>query len=88
MWPRQSWFFQDTCLVADGVQKGDTFHLPLFAAGDVVTVELERAHGVLRLRVAGGITAEWRALLPRDGMLYPIVCLDNSKQSYTMVAPP
>jgi len=90
VWPRQSWFFQDTCMVANEEQQGDTFILPLFAAGDAVTVELKRAPGVdglLRVRVAGKKARELRGL-PRDGVLYPIVCLNNSEQRYTMVAPP
>ena len=89
-WPEQSWFFQHGNMVANGHQQGATFDPPPFAAGDVVTVELERApgvDGVLRVRVAGKVARELRGL-PRDGMLYPIVCLRNSLQSYTMVALP
>ena len=62
-----------------------------FCAGDVVTVELERRHGqdgVMRVRVAGKAFVRDMTALPRDGMLYPAVCLCNSKQSYTMVAAP
>jgi hypothetical protein len=61
-----------------------------FAAGDVVTVELERApgvDGVLRVRVAGKTPQELKGL-PRDGMLYPIVCMSNEYQRYTMVQVP
>ena len=86
----QLWYFSEDCMLADGQLQGGFFDPPAFAAGDVVTVELERApgvDGVLRVRVAGKVARELRGL-PRDGMLYPIVCLDNSKQSYTMVALP
>ena len=63
----------------------------LFSPGDVVTVELERRHGqdgVMRVRVAGKAFVRNITGLPRDGMLYPAVCLANSKQSYSMVAAP
>ena len=61
-----------------------------FSEGDVVTVELERRHGqdgVMRVRVAGKAFVRDMTALPRDGMLYPAVCLATKKQSYTMVAP-
>jgi len=89
-WPERSWVFSDYCMYADGQRQGGLFDSPPFAAGDVVTVELERApgvDGVLRVRVAGKIARELKGL-PKEGMLYPIVCLSNKKQSYTMVAPP
>ena len=88
--PTQSWFFRNHSMCADGHFQHGLFDSTAFAAGDVVTVELERARGVdgvLRVRVAGKIAREWRGL-PRDGMLCPIVCLCNSKQRYTMVALP
>jgi len=93
--PRGSWFFQNNCTVADGRAQGHFFNdcffnPPPFAAGDVVTVELERApgvDGVLRVRVAGKTPRELRGL-PKDGTLYPIVGLANRMQSYTMVALP
>ena len=53
--PKQSWYFSDYYMCADG-QLPVQFGLPPFAAGDVVTVELERApgvDGVPRVRVAG-----------------------------------
>ncbi len=58
-----------------------------FTFGDVATVELERAPGVLRVRVAGKTPRELRGL-PIDGMLFPIMRLCNSEQSITMLAPP
>jgi len=89
-YPKQSWFFQDDGIWADGQQQGGYFDPKPFGPGDVVTVELERApgvDGVLRVRVAGKTPREWRGL-PRDGMLYPIVCMCHQYQSYTMVALP
>ena len=89
-WPKHAWFFQDFCMVAGGQRQGDYIDPPPFAAGDVVTFELERAPGVdsvLRVRVAGKIARELRGL-PRDGVMYPIVGLFNKKQSITMVALP
>jgi hypothetical protein len=62
-----------------------------FFAGDVVTVELERRHGqdgVMRVRVAGKAFVRDMTGLPRDGMLYPAVCLWSKEQSCTMVAAP
>ena len=59
--------------------------------GDVVTVELERRDGrdgVMRVRVAGREFMGDMTGLPRHGMLYPVVRLNNSEQSYTMVALP
>ena len=91
--PKKSWFVQDESMVADEQLYSNfawMFNSPLFAAGDVVTVELERAPGVggvLRMRVAGKTPREWRGL-PSDGMLYPLVCLADKSQSYTMVALP
>ncbi len=79
--PVLSWFFQNEHYDGDAEP---------FAAGDVVTVELERAPGVLgvlRVRVAGKTPQELRGL-PMDGMLYPIVCLGNMYQKYTMVNVP
>ena len=43
--------------------------------------------GVLRVRVAGKRERELRGL-PKDGLLYPIVCLNNNEQSCSMVALP
>jgi hypothetical protein len=77
-------------MVANGRKDGDVFTPRPFATQDTVTVELERAPGVvgvLRVRVAGKMPREWRGL-PSDGMLWPIVCLVHHKQSYTMVALP
>ena len=62
-----------------------------FRAGDVVTVELERRHGqdgVMRVRVAGKAFVRDMTALPRDGMLYPAVCLCDRVQSCSMVAAP
>jgi len=87
---KRSWYFQDKNMIADGHMHGNLFDSSPFAAGDVVTVELERApgvDGVLRMRVAGKKAREWRGL-PSDGMLYPLVCLADNSQSYTMVALP
>jgi len=86
--PKQSWYFSDYYMFANGQQQSAYFNSPPFAAGDVVTFELERApgvDGVLRVRVAGKVGRELRGL-PMDGVLYPIVCLANKKQRYTMVA--
>jgi hypothetical protein len=88
--PKQSWFFKNDYMVANGRKDGDVFTPRPFATQDTVTVELERAPGVvgvLRVRVAGKMPREWRGL-PSDGMLWPIVCLVHPSQSYTMVAPP
>ena len=73
-------------MVANGRTQGRLFHPHVFSAGDVVTVELERAPcrlGVLRVRVAGKRPWELRGL-PRDGMLYPIVGLSNHERSCTI----
>ncbi len=94
--PNHLWFIQNNCSVASRHQQGAMkqqsayFDSLAFAAGDIVTVELERApgvDGVLRVRVAGKTARKLRGL-PRDGMLYPIVGLDHKQQSYTMVALP
>ena len=77
--PVLSWFFQHSCMVADGEQQGDKFYPELFASGDVVTLELERAcgaDGVLRARVTGKTPRELKGLR-RDGILYPNVGLAN-----------
>ena len=93
-WPEKSWFFQNNGIHVDGKWQGDRTSMDaFFSAGDVVTVELERRHGqdgVMRVRVAGKAFAFVRDMtaLPRDGMLYPAVCLGHSKQSYSMVAAP
>jgi len=89
-WPKQSWFFEDYGMIANGERQGGGGFL-LFAAGDVVILELERApgvDGVLHVRVAGKFWSAKLEGLPRDGMLYPIVCLDKCVHSYTMVALP
>ncbi len=88
--PTRSWFFLSDCMVNNGQYQGGSFDSPAFAGGDVVTFELERApgvEGVLRVRVAGKKARELTGL-PRDGMLYPILCLSSMSQSYTMVALP
>ena len=64
------------------------FDTPAFTAGDVVTVEVERApgaDGLLRVRVDGKRVRELRGS-PSDGLLYPIVSLYNTVQSIAMVA--
>jgi hypothetical protein len=84
------WLFLGNSMVADGQLQSDVFTPPAFTTDDVVTVELERApsvDGVLRVRVAGKVARELRGL-PSDGMLYPIVCLCDSKQSISIVALP
>ena len=90
--PKKSWFFQNNGILVDGELQGDwTSKDAFFSAGDVVTVELERRHGqdgVMRVRVAGKAFVRDMTGLPRDGMLYPAVCLWNSEQSCTMVAAP
>ena len=86
---KKSWFFRNDLIYVDGEQQGGWG--AFFSAGDVVTVELERRHGqdgVMRVRVAGKAFVRDMTALPRDGMLYPAVCLFNSKQSYSMVAAP
>jgi hypothetical protein len=74
-----------------GSQGGFTSPGAFFSRGDVVTVELERRHGqdgVMRVRVAGKAFVRDMTALPRDGMLYPAVCLSSTLQSYSMVAAP
>ena len=61
--PKQSWYFSDNRMFADGQHQGYCFDSPAFAAGDVVTVELERApgvDGVLRVQEAGKTPRELR----------------------------
>jgi len=87
--PKHAWWIQNNLMYVDGHQQGD--YGEFFSSGDVVTVELERRHGqdgVMRVRVAGKAFVRDMTALPRDGMLYPAVCLLNSKQSYSMVAAP
>ena len=87
--PNNSWFFSNCYILVDGKQQGNFGEF--FRRGDVVTVELERRHGqdgVMRVRVAGKAFVRDMTGLPRDGMLYPAVCLWNSEQSCTMVAAP
>ena len=87
--PNKAWFFRDNGIYVDGEQQGGSG--AFFSKGDVVTVELERRHGqdgVMRVRVAGKAFVRDMTALPRDGMLYPAVCLVNSEQSYSMVAAP
>ena len=90
--PKKSWYFQNNQIYVDGKwQGGFTSKDVFFSEGDVVTVELERRHGqdgVMRVRVAGKAFVRDMTALPRDGMLYPAVCLCNIKQSYSMVAAP
>ena len=89
-WPKHSWYFCDSCAFADGQPHRRLFQPPPYAAGDVVTVELQRTpgvDGVLRVWVAGKTPRELRGL-PKDGMMYPIVCLSNNEQSISMVALP
>ena len=86
--PKNSWFFQNNAIYVDGKWQGSG---AFFSEGDVVTVELERRHGrngVMRVRVAGKAFVRDMTALPRDGMLYPAVCLDSNKHSFTMVAAP
>ena len=86
---KKSWIFSNSYVWVDGERQGAPGNF--FEAGDVVTVELERRHGqdgVMRVRVAGKAFVRDMTALPRDGMLYPAVCLLNSKQSYSMVAAP
>ena len=85
--PIRSWVFQDDSVWADGQRQGD-FSIGFFNTGDVVSVELERRpgqDGVMRVRVAGKAPQQDMTGLPRDGMLYPAVCLHNNEQSCTML---
>ena len=87
--PKKSWSFSNCYIWVDGEEHGGPGEF--FSAGDVVTVELERRHGqdgVMRVRVAGRAFVRDMTGLPRDGMLYPAICLYDSKQSYSMVAAP
>ncbi len=94
--PSGSWCFQYDKIYADGKevkgQNGSEYFKPgFFDKGDVLSVELERRpgqDGVMRVRVAGRAPQEDMTGLPRDGMLYPAVCLLNDKQSYTMLPSP
>ncbi len=90
--PKHAWFFQNNYTYVDGKKQGDLISMgAFFDTSDVVTVELERRHGqdgVMRVRVAGKAFVKEMTALPRDGMLYPVVCLCNSVQSYSMVAAP
>ncbi len=86
--PKKSWYFRNNAIFVDGKWQGSG---AFFSPGDVVTVELERRRGqdgVMRVRVAGKAFVRDMTALPRDGMLYPAVCLDSNKQSFTMVAAP
>jgi hypothetical protein len=88
--PSGSWCFQDDTIWADGKQQG-SYSSYFFDSGDVVSVELERRpgqDGVMRVRVAGKAPKRDMTGLPRDGMLYPAVCLLNHEQSYTMLPRP
>ena len=85
-----AWFFQVDRVFASGRLKSSYFHPPPFAAGDVVTIELELASGIdgkMRVRLAGKTPRQLTGL-PEDGMLYPIVGLSNSAQRISMVPPP
>jgi hypothetical protein len=89
-WPEHTYFFQQHYVMANGQHVASYEADKCFAAGHVVTVELERApgvDGVLSVQVEGYPRREWKGL-PRDGMLYPIVCVCSNVQSYTMVALP
>ena len=82
-----SWCFQNDAIWADGKQQGG-YSSGFFDSGDVVSVELERRpgqDGVMRVRVAGKAPKQDMTGLPRDGMLYPAVCVLNDEQSYTML---
>ena len=88
--PHGSWCFQTDAIFADGKQQRG-FSSGFFDSGDVVSVELERRpgqDGVMRVRVAGKAPKQDMTGLPRDGMLYPAVCLLNDEQSYTMLPRP
>ena len=89
---KNSWSFTNYGIDVDGKLQGDCTSIDeFFSEGDVVTVELERRHGqdgVMRVRVAGKAFVRDMTGLPRDCMLYPAVCLLDSKQSYSMVAAP
>lgn len=85
-----SWSFQNDMIHADGQRQG-RISGGFFTKGDVVSVELKRRtghDGVMRVRVAGKAPKWDMTGLPRDGTLYPAVCLLNDKQSYTIVRSP
>ena len=89
-YPSGSWCFQNDMIHVDGKQQS-VISSGFFAKGDVVSVELERRpgqDGVMRVRVAGKAPKQDMTGLPRDGMLYPAVCLLNDKQSFTMLPRP
>ena len=89
-WPKHTYFFQEQLVMANGKHVASFEAHACFTAGEVVTVELERApgvDGVLSVKSEGKPRKEWKGL-PRDGVLYPIVCVCNAAQSYTMVALP
>jgi hypothetical protein len=89
-WPQHTFFFQQEFVMANGQHVASYNADKCFTAGHVVIVELERApgvDGVLSVQIEGNPRQEWKGL-PRDGMLYPIVCVCNAVQSYTMVALP
>ena len=88
--PSGSWCFQNDMIFVEGKNKGGV-SIGFFDSGDVVSVELERRpgqDGVMRVRVAGRAPKQDMTGLPRDGMLYPVVCLLNNEQSYTMLPRP
>ena len=86
-WPRRAWVFQNDSAASDGDQVGDFFGPHCFEQGDSVSVVLERrlgVEGVLRVEVSGRLPREIEGL-PKDGVLYPIVCLINAQQTITML---
>ena len=89
-YPSRSWCFQNDMILVEGKKQGGV-SVGFFDSGDVVSVELERRpgqDGVMRVRVAGKAPKQDMTGLPRDGMLYPAVCLLNNEQSYTMLPRP
>jgi hypothetical protein len=89
-YPSGSWCFQNDMILVEGKKQGGVSS-GFFDSGDVVSVELERRpgqDGVMRVRVAGKAPKQDMTGLPRDGMLYPAVCVLNDEQSCTMLPRP
>ena len=81
-------FFQDDAVWRNGTKVEGYFSPGCMQEGDLLQLELERGvdESVLRLTVDGRPAKEIRGL-PSEGVLYPIVHLLNSKQSYTLLPP-
>jgi hypothetical protein len=86
---RHAWVFENGAMRADGQRL--ELNSSCYDRCDVVMLELQRllgaADSTLRIQVAGKSPQQMRGL-PRDGVLYPIVCLVNDQQKATLVALP